>query len=207
MADTQGEEQSGSGSGRSLRAQGHRTRELIIHQAKALLLEEGSLDFTLRTVARRAQISISNLQYYFPTRTSLMRAIMETVVMRYTAEFVQFPNDAPTARLTIHRLVDRALSDVRSAEVGAIWLHLASLAVTDPMSARLLDEFYANVARDVSRLLRTIKPALKGKQSKMLALLMMAFVDGLVFQMGAGHRPKTSITDRYVHDVVDLLIG
>jgi AcrR family transcriptional regulator len=195
-------------SGRKLRAQGHRTRELIVQEAKKLLLEGGSLEFTLRTVARRAHISISNLQYYFPTRAALMRAIMESVVGQYRVEFETPPADAKTARQAVSRLVDQTLADVRSPENSAIWLHFASLAVSDPESARLLDESYTELTRGTGRLLRIINPALDTKESQLLARLISALVDGLVFQIGAGHRPKSlgPSVDARVHEIVDFLI-
>src|SRR5215510_1188816 len=55
-----------------LRAQGLRTRNAIVRVARKLLLEGGSLEFSLRAVAQRAGVSISNLQYYFPTRLAVV---------------------------------------------------------------------------------------------------------------------------------------
>jgi AcrR family transcriptional regulator len=206
--DKRGDEKAVSASGRRLRAQGHRTRELLVEEAKKLLLEGGSLEFTLRTVARRAHITISNLQYYFPTRASLLRAIMEPVVIRIRTEFARPPSDSKAARQTISRLIDQGLADVRSPETSAIWLHFASLAVTDPESARLLDESYAEFTRGIGRLLRIINPSLDTKESHLLGRIVIALLDGLVFQIGAGHRPKnfSPNVDSRVHDIVNFLL-
>src|SRR5215469_17956332 len=173
------EQQATSASGRRLRAQGQRTRESIVHEAKKLLLESGNLEFTLRTVARRTHIAISNLQYYFPTRASLLRAIMEPVAARYQAELDRPIGDAKGARDIYFALVDQNLADVRDPEVSAIWFHFASLAVTDPESARLLDESYESLMRGCARLLRVINPSLSPKDSRLLARIVAAMVDGL----------------------------
>jgi len=203
-----GEQQATSASGRKLRAQGHRTRELIVQEAKQLLLEGGSLEFTLRTVARRAHVAISNLQYYFPTRASLMRAIMEPVVARYQAELDRPIGDAKGARDIYFALVDQNLADVRDPEVSAIWFHFASLAVTDPESARLLDESYESLMRGCARLLRVINPSLSPKDSRLLARIVAAMVDGLGFQIGAGHGSEKSILgiEARVRETISLLI-
>lgn len=65
------------------RAQGLRTRKTIIDVAKLGLLAGGGLKSSLREVAARAGISISNLQYYFPTRLALLRAMIEPVIDAY----------------------------------------------------------------------------------------------------------------------------
>ena len=62
-----------------MRAQGVRTRNAIVEVARAILLEGGSLGFSLREVAARAGISISNVQYYFPTKPALLSAVVEPV--------------------------------------------------------------------------------------------------------------------------------
>ena len=41
------------------------------------------MDFSLRAVALKAGISVSNLQYYFPTRPDVVRAVMAPVINTY----------------------------------------------------------------------------------------------------------------------------
>jgi len=203
-----GERQASSASGKRLRAQGQRTRELIVQEAKKLLLEGGSLNFALRTVARRANISISNLQYYFPTRASLLRAIVEPIVERYQKKIGSGAGDATAAREALLAVVDQDLVDVRDPEVSAIWLHFASLAMTDSESARVLDMAHVTLTRDFARLIRTINPSMGTKDSQVLARIITAMVDGLVFQIGAGHRLHRSASgiDARVREIVAWLI-
>jgi AcrR family transcriptional regulator len=200
--------QASSASGRRLRAQGQRTRELIIQEAKKVLLEGGSLQFALRTVARRARISISNLQYYFPTRESLLRAIVEPIVSRYHKKSVGGFADEAAAKATLIALIDATLADVRDPEVSAIWLHFASLSMTDPESARVLDAAHIAFARDIGRLIRTINPALSHGESRDLARILIAMVDGFVFQIGAGHKLHRSAAglNKQLHQMAMLLI-
>ena len=197
-----------SGSGRKLRAHGKRTRELVVQEAKKVLLEGGTLEFSLRTVARQAKISISNLQYYFPTRASLLRAIMEPIVARYVAKIGSGVADEKTARETLMSVLNDNLNDVRDPEVSAIWLHFASLALTDSDSARVLDMAHEEVLPNLARLIRAAHPSVSAKDSRMLASLITAMVDGLVFQIGAGHRLNRSVAgiDKHLRDVVTLLI-
>ncbi len=57
-------------------AQGLRTRNTIVRVARKLLLEGRPMGFSARAVADRARISARHLQYGFPTRAAVLRAIM-----------------------------------------------------------------------------------------------------------------------------------
>src|SRR5262249_21747191 len=154
--------------------------------------EGGSLQFALRTVARRARVSISNLQYYFPTRESLLRAIVQPIIARSHRKYEAAFTTQATARAAPFPVANQTLADIPEPEVSAIFLHCASLAMTDPESARVIDAAHVGFTRDLSRLVRTINPALSNAESRDLARILISMVDGLVFQIGVGHRPHKS---------------
>ncbi|WP_075795753.1 TetR/AcrR family transcriptional regulator [Massilia putida] len=176
---------------RNLRAQGQRTRNAIIEVAKGLLLEGGSLEFTLREVALRAGISISNLQYYFPTRLAVLRAVVEPVVEAYLGELRQALTAEASSRAMIDALVDRALEDAKNAERTALWWHFVSLAAIDPECSQLLDEWYEEVTPGIAKFIRAVDPACKPADSLHRATLLIAMADGLSFQLGAGRRKRS----------------
>ena len=175
----------------SLRAQGLRTRNEIVRAAKELLLENGSLDFTLRSVARRVGISISNLQYYFPTRPAVLRAVMEPLIAGYLDELKEALNEGAPARETLDALVGRAFQDAKNAEFTPLWLHFASLAATDRECAQQLDEWYEAVTRGIARLIEAVRPDLERNQALHLATLIIAMSDGLAFRAATGNRDYT----------------
>jgi AcrR family transcriptional regulator len=175
---------------RNLRAQGQRTRNAIIEVAKGLLLEGGSLEFTLREVAQRAGISISNLQYYFPTRLAVLRAVVGPVVDAYLTELRRALDvDAPP-RVMIDALITRALEDAKNAERTALWWHFVSLAAIDPECSQLLDEWYEEVTPGIAKFVRAVDPDCKPADSLHRATLLIAMADGLSFQLGAGRRKR-----------------
>lgn len=175
---------------RNLRAQGVRTRNTIIHVARKLLLEGGSLEFTLREVALRAEISISNLQYYFPTRLAVLRAVVEPVIEAYLDDLRSALSSGASPSETLHALAERALRDSKSAEKSALWWHFVSLAAIDPECSRLLDEWYETVTRGVAQLIRAAYPDCGAAESLHRATLLIAMADGLSFQLGAGRRKR-----------------
>ena len=176
---------------RNLRAQGLRTRNAIIEVAKGLLLEGGSLEFTLREVAQRAGISISNLQYYFPTRLAVLRAVVEPVIDAYLGELRRALDVGGSPRAMIDALIDRALEDAKNAERTALWWHFVSLAAIDAECSQLLDDWYEEVTPGIAKFIRAVDPDCKPADSLHRATLLIAMADGLSFQLGAGRRKRS----------------
>lgn len=193
---------------RNLRAQGQRTRNAIIEVAKGLLLEGGSLEFTLREVAQRAGISISNLQYYFPTRLAVLRAVVEPVVEAYLGELRRALDVEAAPRKMIDALIDRALEDARNAERTALWWHFVALAAIDAECSQLLDDWYEEVTPGIAKFIRAVDPDCKPADSLHRATLLIAMADGLSFQLGAGRRKRsyTRGLDAKFRSAVDCIL-
>lgn len=172
----------------SLRAQGLRTRNAIVRVARKLLLESGSLEFSLRSVAIGAGISISNLQYYFPTRMAVVRAVMQPLIDAYLDELQQALDNTAAPGEALDGLMERALRDARDPKFTALWWHFASIASTDPECARLLDDWYDTLTRGIARLVRAVNPECKPADSVHAATLLIAMADGLTTQLGQRKR-------------------
>jgi len=169
----------------SLRAQGERTRQLIVKAATRLLLEGGGFDFTLRAVAREAKIGVSNLQYYFPDRRELLRAVMAPVVESYLADLGGGPGGDAPPREMVARLVERWLQDARDPRKMSLMWQFASLAGFDPECRRLFEECYEALVGGVARLIERISPEFGAADSRRCAAMLVAMTDGLGFQMRA----------------------
>ena len=53
------------------------TAREILNAAVALVEEVGAENFSARKVADRSGLKLASVQYYFPTRTALVRAMIE----------------------------------------------------------------------------------------------------------------------------------
>jgi AcrR family transcriptional regulator len=193
-----------------LRAQGMRTRSAIVRAARALLLECGSLEFTLREIALRAGISISNLQYYFPTRLTVLRAVLEPVIDAYMRDLRRAVDTGATPRATLDALVARTLQDAKNAESAALWCHFLSLVAIDAESAQLLDEWYGELSCEIARLVGAINPAFTPQECMEIATLLIAMVDGVIVRTGTGTRRRDSpdaLDDTLLAAVDSLLQG
>lgn len=169
----------------NLRAQGVRTRNAIVRVARKLLLEEGSLEFSLRAVAQRAGVSISNLQYYFPNRLAVVRAVMAPIMDAYLDDLQRSLGNSASPREAIDALLGKVLSDARDPESVALWWHFVSMVATDDECARLFDEWYDTLTRGLAQLIRAVNPKCKPAESLQNASLLLAMADGLALQFGA----------------------
>lgn len=195
----------------TLRAQGLRTRNAIVRVARKLLLEGGPLEFSLRAVALRAGISVSNLQYYFPTRPAVLRAVMEPEINTYI-DALKRALDNSVSPLEAHQaILRRAVSDAKDAKLMALWRHFLSFASTDPECAKLLDEWYDTLTTELAQVIRAINPKYGVDESLHVAALLIAMADGLALQLGAKRRNKHAylqgLEDRYLAFANDVVLG
>jgi AcrR family transcriptional regulator len=193
-----------------LRAQGMRTRSAIVRAARALLLECGSLEFTLREIALRAGISISNLQYYFPTRLAVLRAVLEPVIDVYMRDLRRAVDTGATPRATLDALVARTLQDAKDAESAALWCHFVSFVAVDAESAQLLDEWYGVLSCEIARLVGAVNPAFTPEECLQVATLLIAMIDGVIVRTGTGTRGRGSpdaLDETLLAAVDSLLLG
>ena len=62
---------------KQLTRKGHSTRDRILNETLTLLQEQWYDGVSLREVAKRCEIKLGNLQYYFATREALFYALVE----------------------------------------------------------------------------------------------------------------------------------
>lgn len=174
-----------------VRAQGVRTRDAIIDVARIVLLEGGALEFSLREVAARVGISVSNLQYYFPTRIAVLRAVVGPVIDTCLGEIHDaVRSDLPPVEL-IAALARQSLRDIRNAEASALWWHFVSFALIDPECSRLLDDWYETLTREVAQLIRSAYPGYSPASCVHRATLLIAMIEGFNYQLGPGRRKRS----------------
>ena len=111
------------------------THDAVLDAAEARLLRQGSEGLSVRAVAADTRISVGNLQYYFPTRASLLDAVFA----RHADDFrdrireVTPPDAGPRDELLA--IVDTWL-DVQDTEGQSLFWHLWAVSAHDESAAR-----------------------------------------------------------------------
>lgn len=167
-----------------LRAQGLRTRNAIIRAARKLLLESGPMAFSLRAVALRAGISVSNLQYYFPTRSAVLRAVMLPAIDTYFDALKRALQSNASPRATIDAILHQSVQDAKDSEYISLWWHFFSFASADPECAQMCNDWYDTLTSQVADLIHAANPARGAAESAHIAVLLISMLDGMTFHLG-----------------------
>ncbi|MGF6213739.1 TetR/AcrR family transcriptional regulator [Comamonas sp. 4034] len=178
------------------RAQGLRTRNNLLEQARKQLLSEGTVGFSLRSVAKAAGISISNAQYYFPGRTELLREVMKPVLEGYTSQMdpVAISSLSPEAAQDVLRaLFQQALADAQSVEQATLIMHFWSIGAGDPEAQEVLGEAYDVMISGTASIIGRAYPTIEERSAVELAALLVAMCDGLLVQVALVQRAPASV--------------
>lgn len=122
------------------------TRKRIIEAARQVLVREGSNSFSLRKVASEAGLSLSNVQYYYPTRLALLEGILAGFIEEYQ-DYLSGHLVAPGgSKETLTAFIQEILVDESRNEEIRFFRSLFTFADQDSLAGQL-DAFYSEVYR------------------------------------------------------------
>src|ERR1700730_16436367 len=124
---------------------GNDTASRILLTACTLLMNKGYAQFSMRNVAANAGAHLANVQYYFPTREDLVRALLDDTSARYLASFKRLRAKAPDDRVArFTAVVEFCLRDVATEETRRFSIQLwALLSTMDGASGSLMNDLHA----------------------------------------------------------------
>ena len=194
--------------GTAVQAKGqHRVAE-ILQAARAVMVEHGYAALTTRKVAERVGVRQSNVQYYFPAKLDLVRALFDDSMARTAgavAERFASGRVSPEARLLGG--IDHFLETHHSLEEQRFLRELWALAAHDPDVAAVMNQFYRRWVDLTARNLILINPALDRSRAQRRALLIVSAVDGLSLFRGVTEldHPAVRGIERELRDLVRRL--
>lgn len=163
------------------------TAQRIVAVARAVLMNKGYAQFSMRNVAAEAEMRLANVQYYFPTRSDLVRALMQDTQQRYEAAYRECLLKAPPDRHERFKaFMDFSLSDVANPETRRFITQMWALLDTmDAQSGHLLNEFYEMDIAALSERVAEVDPNCPAAEVRRRATLLAAIIEGLVIVRGA----------------------
>jgi len=172
--------------GTATRRAGKETARKILAAARTLLTREGYAQFSMRNVAEAAGLKLANLQYYFPRRDDLVRAILADTGDRYAEAYEQILDGAsedPAERFKI--VLDYQLKDIFVPETRRYFVQLwALLNSIDDASGSLLGELYAYDIAPLGECIQAMHPQLDKREAAERARLLAATIEGLMIVRG-----------------------
>lgn len=181
------------GSDRSPRKgdRGEATRARILDTATRLLIDLGAEGMSFRNVARELGMSIGNLQYYFPSRASLLDAVCRAYAERWSDGAEAATSGAPTEREAIARLIDYWLDSHDQEDIRIFWQVLALSSHDEEEAKEVRRRQDDDLIRSVAARLRAMHPDLGQREAVRRAAIISSLIDGAGLLLGAG-RPARS---------------
>ncbi|MFD1745068.1 TetR/AcrR family transcriptional regulator [Rhizobium helianthi] len=171
-------------------SKGRQRVKLLLEAALEVIEVDGFEGMTLRSVARKAGITIGNLQHYYPTHEALLQAVTRYVLYHYLEEYDRLA-DAHAGNMerqfeeTIRFLID----DCKSKRTNAVFFSLWALSQRNEFVSELMDLMYTDHRRTLERQLAVINPHIAPERLPRLAALIAVQIEGLMLLISAG-RPK-----------------
>ncbi len=174
--------------GTAVQPKGQHRAEEILQAARAVLIAEGYPALTTRKVAQRVGIRQSNVQYYFPAKVDLVRALFEAAMAESTQALARrMAEGRMSPRQRMIWMLDQVLRSHHSPDEQKFQRELWALAAHDPDVAAVMNTFYERWVNLTAANLLLVNPALGSRRAQRRALLIISLVDGLsLFRGPAG---------------------
>ena len=121
------------------RAAPEKRRQELVLAAYREIAEHGFEGLRTREVAAEVGVNIATLHYYFPTKESLIQAVLDHAMGRFRTTLA--PHGSPSDQLRNYlRAVRKLLLD--EPELGAVMAELALRSVRDRSTGRIMNAMY-----------------------------------------------------------------
>ena len=161
-------------------ATGEASRQRILEAAERVLARDGYHAFSTRRVAQECSICVGNLTYYFPTKISLIEALMQAIYDRYERRYTELTlaegQDSPD---WLASQVTEMLRDAVDPEASGLFLELWIMARHHGFGAEVVNRFYEKVAHTIAKVLSHHYPDRSEQELLRVAYFLMTFGDGV----------------------------
>ena len=152
----------------------------IARAGAEILREEGFSAVTKRKVATRLGIAHGNVGYYFPTRESLWRAVVDYEISELNDKY---PSDLKSNTNDPQSCFDEYLSvymvSYEDRKFGYFIAHLEAYAEINAAVGELRDEMYERILQRIIERIRPLCAGVDDEQIELRALTVMALFEGL----------------------------
>lgn len=165
----------------------------ILQAARTLLAAEGYAGLSMRAVASKVGISLSNVQHYYQSKDALLEASLQ-----YTMELFQAKMDGISAEMQGATRIEQFLStadmfldEITDPVTHAVFFEIWALASRNAFASTLMDKMLGRERKAIYLLIRGLNPAISDDEYMQRAILMVAQIEGLMlFRLNRTTRNK-----------------
>ena len=157
----------------------------ILEAAENLLIDEGYHNFSLRKVAGAAGIKLGNLQYYFPTKDDLVKAMLSKVILGYLYEFQALrASDGDDPKEQFKTVMRHVIYDLNNRRTTVFFPEVWSLSNHEEHVTYYMDAMYDQYRQIVAEIISLINPKLTPVHAKLAALFITSSLEGHTIFIG-----------------------
>lgn len=164
---------------------GQETVAKILRAAEKILIEQGYRSLSFRKIATEAGITAGNLQYYYPSKDELIRALLNTIIDIYVADLETLRGQAgDDADQQFAAVVTHVITDLNQKHTTHFFPELWALANHDEHGAQAMEEMYSRYRSIIQEVVALMNPALSKAQARKLALFITSSIEGHTMFIG-----------------------
>ncbi|WP_428408872.1 TetR/AcrR family transcriptional regulator [Hyphococcus sp.] len=193
------------GNGRTDRTRN--TIERILKAAHKVFTKNGHAGLSLRKVADEAGIAVGNLTYHFPTKNSLIDAMMREALTDYVEEHLsQFEAGRDTPLEILLNVVEFYVRNAR--ESHQFFYQLWGFAGSGEEAREMVRELYRPIGRFIYYLVRAANPKLTDTEVRQAVLQIFSLEEGykLFIGMGPDTSPAIQSAERDIRAITKRII-
>ena len=162
---------------------GEDKRQHVLEAAADLLIESGYHNFSMRKVADAAGIRLGNLQYYFPSKEKLVKAMLDNALSQYLEDFFEIRQQG-TPEEQFLTVINHVVFDLNRKRTTVFFPELWSLSNHEKGVTKSMDEMYENYRKVLTDIIGEVNPKLSLQQCRRLALFVSASLEGHTIFIG-----------------------
>ena len=177
--------------------------------AESVLMDFGYAQFSVQRVAARLGITPGNLNYYFPTRASLLEALIRRTLAQYRRRVLAMGKSGGGRPAEFGAVLRWLAEDAVSGPTSSLFRQLWAIAASDARVAAAMDRFYANSVRGhLRRLGVSASTAERYRKLEAIMYLVLVVSEGSAVLFGTRARSRAlflRVQSMAVRAIADLV--
>lgn len=190
---------------RGLTAKGQKTVINILESARSIIVDKGYGNLTLREIARVANISLGNLQYYYPTHDDLIKDLFPLIFFAYEESFnrITFAEDI-SAEKKFATMVRFLFENSLGSSVSKLFFDIWALSQRSEHVATHASQMYHRFQAKLEAIIVEISPDMPSEKAKERAAMVMFCLEGMMVRMKLTHGNENFV---FNDDLLPVLQG
>ncbi len=166
----------------------------ILDSARAVLAQGGYSQFTMRKIAHHAGLNLGLVHYYFPNRTSLIKALTADIAEGYAQRQARIFTKLSEPMERFLAVVDFSVDDAFAQDIRRLFINLWALLESERSTDdNLLSETYAMERRQFQKLLAPMALPVNKRNLTHRIVILTAMIEGLMLMISTKNESNVEL--------------